>query len=105
MKASGGRVQIAVSDQGIGIEPDQQHSLFTRFGRVLTPDSSGIPGTGLGLYLSRQLARLHGGDIRVDSRPGKGSTFTLELPLAEPRPQPRAERRAGSQPGGRREIA
>src|SRR5438132_17682 len=84
LKPAGGRVRIEISDQGLGIEADQQPSLFTRFGRVLTPDNSAIAGTGLGLYLSRQLARLHGGEITVVSEAGKGSTFTLELPLAEP---------------------
>jgi signal transduction histidine kinase len=103
LKSEGGKAAIAVSDHGLGIAPDQQLALFTRFGRVLTPESSGIPGTGLGLYLSKQLARLHDGDIRVDSKPGKGSTFTLELPLAEAqsasgwRPEPRR--------GQRREVA
>jgi signal transduction histidine kinase len=87
VKPDRGRALISISDQGLGIDKENQATLFTRFGRVLTPDNSGIPGTGLGLYLSRQLARLHGGDIRVDSQRGKGSTFTLELPLAEARPE------------------
>jgi signal transduction histidine kinase len=105
VKTSGGKALFAVSDQGLGIDPGQQASLFTRFGRVLTSDNSGIPGTGLGLYLSRQLARLHGGDITVVSQARKGSTFTLELPLAAAAPERRSELEAESQPQGRREIA
>ena len=57
--------------------------LFTRFGRVSTPETDHLPGTGLGLYLGRQLARLHGGEITVDSDPGHGSTFTLHLPVSD----------------------
>jgi len=56
--------------------------LFTRFGRLVTPETSHIRGTGLGLYLAREIARLHGGDIAVRSRAGRGTTFTVTLPLA-----------------------
>jgi signal transduction histidine kinase len=103
VKSGAGKASIAVSDQGLGIDPEQLQSLFTRFGRVVTQESSRIPGTGLGLYLSRQLARLHGGDITVDSQRGKGSTFTLQLPLAEEKPQREPEPLAEER--GRREIA
>jgi signal transduction histidine kinase len=72
---------VAVADRGIGIKPDDLPRLFTRFGRINDPRSRGVPGTGLGLYLSRELARLHGGDITVVSEPGQGSTFTLRLPV------------------------
>ena len=101
LRPAGGRARIEVSDQGLGIEAEQQPALFTRFGRVLTPENSAIAGTGLGLYLSRQLARLHGGEITVVSEAGKGSTFTLELPLAEPQ----SERQPERQVRRRREIA
>jgi signal transduction histidine kinase len=103
VKSERGRALIAISDEGLGIDAEQQKSLFTRFGRLTTPDNSGIPGTGLGLYLSRQLARLHGGEIHVDSHRGKGSTFTLELPLAGDLPQGVAERESARHQ--RREIA
>jgi signal transduction histidine kinase len=103
VKSDRSKALISVSDQGLGIDKENQRSLFTRFGRVLTPDNSGIPGTGLGLYLSRQLARLHGGDIRVDSNRGKGSTFTLDLPLAEARPAAAHDREPERQK--QREIA
>ena len=77
---------ITVSDKGVGIPPDRFDRLFTRFGRIVTPETSHIPGTGLGLYLSRELARLHGGDITATSTLGKGSTFVLAVPLMEEMP-------------------
>ncbi|HUZ68480.1 MAG TPA: HAMP domain-containing sensor histidine kinase [Candidatus Saccharimonadales bacterium] len=73
---------IVVRDHGIGIGAEQIPMLFTRFGRLVTPETSHIRGTGLGLYLARETARLHGGDIVVASEPGAGSTFTVTLPLA-----------------------
>jgi signal transduction histidine kinase len=75
-------VRILVRDHGIGINTEQAHLLFTRFGRLVTPETSHIRGTGLGLYLARESARLHGGDITVAATPGGGSTFTVILPLA-----------------------
>ena len=90
---AGGEIEIAcdhdereatvlVRDHGIGINAEQAHLLFTRFGRLVTPETSHIRGTGLGLYLARESARLHGGDIRVTPTPGGGSTFTVSLPIA-----------------------
>jgi signal transduction histidine kinase len=73
---------VAISDEGLGIADEDLPRLFTRFGRILTPENRGISGTGLGLYLSRELARQHGGDIAVRSQLGSGSTFTLSLPAA-----------------------
>jgi signal transduction histidine kinase len=75
-------VRIVVQDHGIGISADQIPMLFSTFGRLVTPETSHIRGTGLGLYLAREMARLHGGDITVESEPGAGSTFTVTLPLA-----------------------
>jgi signal transduction histidine kinase len=74
--------RVTVNDQGLGIADQDLEKLFTRFGRLATPENSHIPGTGLGLYLSRRLARMHGGDIVVASAVGKGSTFNLTLPVA-----------------------
>jgi signal transduction histidine kinase len=90
---AGGEIEIAcdhdereatvlVRDHGIGINAEQAHLLFTRFGRLVTPETSHIRGTGLGLYLARESARLHGGDITVTPTPGGGSTFTVSLPIA-----------------------
>lgn len=72
---------VAVHDQGVGIDPGDRERVFTRFGRITTNETRNVPGTGLGLYLSRELARLHGGDLTFQSEPGAGSTFTLKLPL------------------------
>jgi two-component system, OmpR family, sensor histidine kinase SenX3 len=80
-----GWVAVDVVDQGIGISKAETAKLFQPFGRLDSALAAGIEGTGLGLYLSRNLARSLGGDIEVHSRPGKGSTFTLRLP-AQPSP-------------------
>jgi signal transduction histidine kinase len=75
-----GLAHVSVRDSGVGIAPADVGRLFTRFGRVTTPDTAAIPGTGLGLYLARDLARRQGGDVDVASASGEGSTFTLTLP-------------------------
>jgi signal transduction histidine kinase len=82
-----GWVAVDVVDQGIGISKAEMAKLFQPFGRLDSALAAGIEGTGLGLHLSRNLARSLGGDIEVHSRPGKGSTFTLRLP-AQPSPAP-----------------
>jgi signal transduction histidine kinase len=100
------RVRVHVRDQGGGIRTEDMSRLFTRFGRIVTPENSEIPGTGLGLYLSRELARLHGGDVTASSVVGQGSTFTLELPApkrlarAGTTPPPRKAGRTGVGPRG-----
>jgi heavy metal sensor kinase len=71
-------VIVSVRDTGIGISPDELDHIFDRFYRC--DQSRSKPGIGLGLSLARTIARAHGGDIRVSSQPGKGSTFTVILP-------------------------
>jgi PAS domain S-box-containing protein len=73
---------VSVTDSGIGISDADLARLFTRFGRIITRDNSHIPGAGLGLYLSRDLARRQGGDLQATSVEGSGSTFELTLPIA-----------------------
>jgi signal transduction histidine kinase len=81
---------VSVWDHGLGIAEADMPRLFSRFGRLVTRENSNIPGTGLGLFLARELARLHGGDITVRSAPGAGSCFTLELPVSGPPRSPGA---------------
>ncbi|HXC79705.1 MAG TPA: HAMP domain-containing sensor histidine kinase [Candidatus Acidoferrum sp.] len=74
---------VAVTDEGIGIAEEDQARLFSRFVRIETKATENISGTGLGLWLSREIARMHDGDITVESTPGRGSTFTLRVPLSK----------------------
>ncbi len=78
----GPRAVLHVRDQGIGISPEAQKSIFGRFERAVSSDYFG--GLGLGLYITEQIVALHGGSIDVESTPGKGTTFTVELPLEHP---------------------
>ena len=72
---------LSVTDTGIGIPAAQQDRLFDRFYQVDRGDARRYEGAGIGLALTRELVRLHGGDITVHSAPGQGATFTVTLPL------------------------
>jgi signal transduction histidine kinase len=74
-------VVIAVIDHGLGIPPEQVGKLFQKFERVRSDEHMKISGTGLGLYICRLIVEGHGGQIWVESEPGKGSTFAIALPL------------------------
>jgi signal transduction histidine kinase/DNA-binding response OmpR family regulator len=76
-----GRVEISVADTGIGIAPEHLDTIFEEFSQIENPVQRHVRGTGLGLPLSRRLARLLGGAIAVESTAGAGSTFTLSLPV------------------------
>jgi signal transduction histidine kinase len=77
----GGRAVVEIADTGIGIPPAEQSRLFQRFFRSSTATEQAIPGTGLGLVISRAIAEAHGGTIDVTSVPGEGTTFRVEIPL------------------------
>jgi PAS domain S-box-containing protein len=76
------QVQIAISDEGIGIPEAALPRLFQRYYRAHSDDATTISGMGLGLYVVKEIVSLHGGEIGVSSREGQGSTFTIRLPLA-----------------------
>ncbi|AKQ70045.1 Sensory box histidine kinase [Myxococcus hansupus] len=75
------RARLVVKDHGEGIAPEAQRRIFERFERELSGGKHS--GFGLGLYIVRQLVEAHGGTIRVESVPGRGATFTMELPLVQ----------------------
>ena len=77
------RLRYWVADQGIGIPPEERERIFEKFYRLDPELLMGVGGTGLGLYISRELADRMGGSIWVDSALGEGSTFYFELPLAD----------------------
>lgn len=76
---SNGSAKIKVVDQGIGIPKEMQSKIFSRFGRAV--ESKHYDGLGVGLYITSQIVKAHGGKISVDSSSGRGSTFLVELPL------------------------
>ncbi|MEO7110460.1 MAG: response regulator [Polyangiaceae bacterium] len=97
--ADGSRIRFSVKDSGIGIPAEHLNSIFEAFRQVDATIQRKYGGTGLGLSISRDFAKLLGGDLRVDSELGKGSTFTLTLPIVfveqdatqiAPTPNPRA---------------
>lgn len=84
VEGDGERARLSVRDGGIGLGPEAQRRIFQRFVRAASSRNYG--GLGLGLYIARRLAEAHGGTVGVRSEPGRGSTFTLVLPLCGPAP-------------------
>jgi PAS domain S-box-containing protein len=85
VEEEGGKARVRVRDEGIGIAPEHLEHIFERFGRAVSERNYG--GLGLGLYLTRRLIEAMGGAVSVESRPGQGSLFTLELPLRPSAPE------------------
>jgi two-component system OmpR family sensor kinase len=83
-RASDGRLEIAVSDSGRGIPPDQLEHIFERFYRTDESRSRDSGSSGLGLAITRAIVEAHGGQIHAESRPGEGATFHIELPGYQP---------------------
>jgi signal transduction histidine kinase len=83
LRRVGSNVQLSVTDQGIGISAADQARIFERFERAVPSQHFG--GFGLGLWICRQLVEAHGGSIQVESEPGRGARFLVELPLDAPR--------------------
>lgn len=75
------QVEIKVSDTGVGIDPEDFPKLFKKFTRIENPLSAEVGGSGIGLYLLKQLVELHSGEVNVDSVKGEGTTFTVTLPI------------------------
>ncbi|MDW7991823.1 MAG: ATP-binding protein [Anaerolineae bacterium] len=85
-----GWVVLEVADTGVGIPPEAQKHLFTRFYRGTPSGDDTVRGLGLGLYVTRAIVEAHGGRIQVVSTPGAGSTFSIYLPVGEPREEKRS---------------
>ncbi len=101
----GGRLVVDVIDTGIGLSKESLEHLFTRFFRVDNEYTREIGGAGLGLAITRAIVKHHRGDIDVHSEPGKGSTFTVFLPLGDALPLPPAPQEPATVPeGGRRVV-
>ncbi|HJV86072.1 MAG TPA: EAL domain-containing protein [Noviherbaspirillum sp.] len=81
LKERNGRAELTVRDTGSGISPEDLPMVFDRFFRAKGAAARGEDGTGIGLALVKELVHLHGGDVHVESTVGKGSTFTVEIPL------------------------
>jgi signal transduction histidine kinase len=80
--AGAAAVALTVADEGIGIPPGEQERIFEKFYRVGASETQGRRGSGVGLALVRHIVDAHGGSVRVESRPGEGSRFTIRLPVA-----------------------
>ncbi|MFC3808697.1 sensor histidine kinase [Terrabacter sp. MAHUQ-38] len=95
-----GVIDVSVTDQGLGIPAEEQQRIFERFYRVDTARSRTTGGTGLGLAIVKHVADNHGGNVSVWSEPGRGSTFTIELPAANASTaiEPASAASAGSRP-------
>jgi signal transduction histidine kinase len=88
IREAGARVAIRVSDEGVGIPEEEQRMIFDKFVRGSASREMNVRGTGVGLAMVRHIVRAHGGDVAVESELGRGSTFTIVLPLARGREAP-----------------
>ena len=77
-----GRVRLAVRDRGLGVPPGEQERIFEKFYRLDPALTRGVGGSGLGLFISRELVSRMGGNLTVRSQPGQGAAFVVDLPAA-----------------------
>jgi signal transduction histidine kinase len=75
------KVLVSVQDFGIGISKEHQQKIFERFYQGIDPEEKTYPGLGIGLYISCEIVKRHGGQLWVESKKGKGATFHFTLPL------------------------
>jgi signal transduction histidine kinase len=83
VRTEGDRVAIEIADEGIGIPPGEAERIFEKFYRIGRSETQGSRGSGVGLALVKHIAEAHGGRVKVESRPGEGSRFTLYVPVAD----------------------
>lgn len=84
LSSSNSEVVFSVTDTGPGVDPQSVPQLFQRFTRIRPAGREDVPGSGLGLYISRRIVEAHGGRIWVDTEVGRGSTFSFALPMERP---------------------
>jgi two-component system, OmpR family, phosphate regulon sensor histidine kinase PhoR len=101
VRAEDGHVAVLVRDEGLGIAPSEQNLIFEKFYRADANMTRGVSGSGLGLYISRELVHRMGGTISVESEPGEGSTFVVTLPAAVGPGAIASIVNPGGEPGGR----
>jgi signal transduction histidine kinase len=85
MPSDDSRIVTEVADSGVGIPDNEIDKIFDKFYRVTSQRGRGRPGSGLGLAICKSIIEAHDGKIRVDSTPGRGSTFYFDLPVSIPR--------------------
>jgi two-component system, OmpR family, phosphate regulon sensor histidine kinase PhoR len=81
VRRDNGFVDLSVSDKGVGIPENEQQKIFDKFYRGSDPSVRKVRGSGIGLAITKHVAEMHGGEVLVQSAPGKGSTFTLKIPI------------------------
>jgi signal transduction histidine kinase len=86
VEPNGMYAKVAVKDDGIGMTPEEKERAFDEFYRAKNARTAQVPGTGLGLTIVKRLVEIHQGRVTVDSAPGKGSTFTVRLPIVKREP-------------------
>ena len=95
-------VRIGVQDFGLGIAPEHHEKIFERFYQVADPEEKTYPGLGIGLAISQDIVKRHGGKLWVESQKGQGATFYLCMPLLRQENRSGAEKQAGARMGDQR---